>query len=209
MAIFAGSGARIIAEDLGVVPDFVRESLDALGIPGYKVFRWERDWDVPRPAVPRPAAYPRAVGRDDRDARHRADRDVVGHRRRGRARGVRDAAADRARARTAPPANGAVHPGAPRRHPASALRVGVRPAAHPDPGRLRLARSHQHARHVTDDNWTWRLPWPVDTLADQPDAANERALPARVGGGDRERQDDRNERMQMKNATRELHADPE
>ena len=24
---------------------------------------------------------------------------------------------------------------------------------------------------VTDDNWTWRLPWPVDTLADQPEAS--------------------------------------
>jgi len=22
---------------------------------------------------------------------------------------------------------------------------------------------------VTSDNWTWRLPWPVDTLADQPE----------------------------------------
>jgi 4-alpha-glucanotransferase len=34
MAIFAGCGARIIAEDLGVVPDFVRASLTKLAIPG-------------------------------------------------------------------------------------------------------------------------------------------------------------------------------
>ena len=32
------------------------------------------------------------------------------------------------------------------------------------PGRLRLARSHQHAGVVDDVNWTWRLPWPVDDL---------------------------------------------
>ena len=37
-------GAEIIAEDLGIVPDFVRESLARLGVPGYKVFRWERHW---------------------------------------------------------------------------------------------------------------------------------------------------------------------
>ena len=34
-----------IAEDLGIVPDFVRASLTMLGVPGYRVFRWEADWD--------------------------------------------------------------------------------------------------------------------------------------------------------------------
>ncbi len=38
------AGAEIIAEDLGTVPDFVRESLARLNVPGYKVFRWERKW---------------------------------------------------------------------------------------------------------------------------------------------------------------------
>ena len=42
--MFAESGAEIIAEDLGVIPDFVRESLARLAIPGYRVFRWERHW---------------------------------------------------------------------------------------------------------------------------------------------------------------------
>src|SRR5215471_2526249 len=36
--------AGIVAEDLGVVPDFVRETLTRLGIPGYRVLRWEREW---------------------------------------------------------------------------------------------------------------------------------------------------------------------
>jgi len=44
MQIFQASGAAILAEDLGTVPDFLRESLQALGVPGYKVFRWERAW---------------------------------------------------------------------------------------------------------------------------------------------------------------------
>jgi len=42
--VFRASGASIIAEDLGVVPDFVRASLARLGVPGYRVFRWERQW---------------------------------------------------------------------------------------------------------------------------------------------------------------------
>jgi 4-alpha-glucanotransferase len=36
------AGADLIAEDLGVIPDFVRASLDALGIPGFRVLRWEQ-----------------------------------------------------------------------------------------------------------------------------------------------------------------------
>jgi len=37
------ASAGIIAEDLGMVPDFVRETLPRLAIPGYRVLRWERD----------------------------------------------------------------------------------------------------------------------------------------------------------------------
>ena len=40
-------GARVIAEDLGVVPDFVRASLTRMGVPGYRVLRWEREWEAP------------------------------------------------------------------------------------------------------------------------------------------------------------------
>jgi 4-alpha-glucanotransferase len=32
----------LIAEDLGLIPPWVRDSLRALGVPGYKVLRWER-----------------------------------------------------------------------------------------------------------------------------------------------------------------------
>ena len=36
-------GTPVIAEDLGAVPAWVRESLTAFGIPGYKVMRWEKE----------------------------------------------------------------------------------------------------------------------------------------------------------------------
>jgi 4-alpha-glucanotransferase len=55
--VFMDSGAEIIAEDLGVVPDMVRSSLTRLGVPGYKVFRWERHWDEPGQPFRDPAAY--------------------------------------------------------------------------------------------------------------------------------------------------------
>jgi 4-alpha-glucanotransferase len=37
---------RLIAEDLGNVPDYVRPSLHSLRIPGFKVPVWELDWDT-------------------------------------------------------------------------------------------------------------------------------------------------------------------
>jgi len=36
--------AKIIAEDLGTIPEFVREGLRTLEIPGYRVIPWERDY---------------------------------------------------------------------------------------------------------------------------------------------------------------------
>jgi 4-alpha-glucanotransferase len=46
--------AHVIAEDLGTIPPFVRESLARLSVPGYRVMMWERDNDVYRD----PASYP-------------------------------------------------------------------------------------------------------------------------------------------------------
>lgn len=40
--------AMLVAEDLGTIPPWVRQSLAALGIPGYKVVIWEREnWHTP------------------------------------------------------------------------------------------------------------------------------------------------------------------
>ena len=51
-------GARVIAEDLGTVPRFVRASLTRCGVPGYRVLRWEREWEERGQPWRDPAAWP-------------------------------------------------------------------------------------------------------------------------------------------------------
>ena len=52
------AGAFVIAEDLGTIPDFVRDTLVSLGMPGYKVLRWERRWREPGQPFMDPMAFP-------------------------------------------------------------------------------------------------------------------------------------------------------
>ena len=59
MQRFIDTGARLIAEDLGTVPDFVRESMSRLGLPGMKVLRWERHWHAEGQPFRDPIDYPR------------------------------------------------------------------------------------------------------------------------------------------------------
>jgi len=59
MDLFRSAGAEIIAEDLGIVPDSVRASLARLGVPGYRVFRWERHWHTDGQPFRDPLEYPR------------------------------------------------------------------------------------------------------------------------------------------------------
>jgi 4-alpha-glucanotransferase len=51
-------GARVIAEDLGTVPDFVRASLARIRTPGYRVLRWERQWHEAGQPFRDPAGWP-------------------------------------------------------------------------------------------------------------------------------------------------------
>ncbi len=67
MAAFA-RGARVIAEDLGVVPPFVRASLDRLGVPGYRVLRWEKDDSVYRDPATWPVVSLATTGTHDTDS---------------------------------------------------------------------------------------------------------------------------------------------
>ncbi len=58
-AIKQEAGAtELIAEDLGTVPPWVRASLTRLGVPGYKVMQWERDWGQPGEPFLSPATFP-------------------------------------------------------------------------------------------------------------------------------------------------------
>lgn len=67
----AGPGA-IVAEDLGVIPHWVRGVMRSLSIPGYRVLPWERDGDVVRAPV-----VPAAERRDVEHPRHGARRVLV------------------------------------------------------------------------------------------------------------------------------------
>ena len=51
-------GARVVAEDLGTVPDVVRESLTRRGVPGYRILRWEREWEEEGQPFRDPSRWP-------------------------------------------------------------------------------------------------------------------------------------------------------
>jgi 4-alpha-glucanotransferase len=58
LRLFSSHGLKVLAEDLGTVPDFVRGSMARLGIPGLKVLRWEREWHERGRPFRDPAEYP-------------------------------------------------------------------------------------------------------------------------------------------------------
>ena len=58
LGVFRAAGAEIVAEDLGTVPDSVRASLARLGVPGYRVLRWERYWHSDGWPFRDPSDYP-------------------------------------------------------------------------------------------------------------------------------------------------------
>jgi 4-alpha-glucanotransferase len=58
LSLFKEAGAEIIAEDLGTVPDFVRASIAAIHVPGFRVLRWERHWHDEGQPFRDPADYP-------------------------------------------------------------------------------------------------------------------------------------------------------
>jgi 4-alpha-glucanotransferase len=58
LTVFRESGAHVIAEDLGIIPDFVRASMARLGLPGFRVFRWERHWHTEGQPFRDPSGYP-------------------------------------------------------------------------------------------------------------------------------------------------------
>lgn len=63
----AETGAQLVAEDLGVIPNFVRPSLTAMGVPGYKVLIWEKDDNVFRDPAKYPALSVACFGTHDTD----------------------------------------------------------------------------------------------------------------------------------------------
>ena len=85
LRVFLGSGAEVVAEDLGVIPDFARASLARLESPGLQGAALGAPLASRRPAVRGSRRLSAALARDDRHPRHRDTRAVVGSRERGRA----------------------------------------------------------------------------------------------------------------------------
>ena len=174
LQIFEAASAEIIAEDLGVIPDFVRESLTRLDIPGYRVFRWERHWHRDGQPYRDPAEYPPASvatsGTHDTEPlviwweeatveERAAALDIPS---------VRNqmTADDRARAVSDPTLTPAVRARLLDALCASGSDLVILPIQDVFGWRARI---NQPAT-VSDRNWTWKLPWPSDRLLIEPEA---------------------------------------
>ena len=162
MDLFKQSGARIIAEDLGTVPDFVRESLRRQRVAGLKVQRWERDWHAPDQPFLDPASYPP----DSVAISGTHDTETLGE--------WWDAAGPEERAAVAEiPAMRAAgcDPAAPYSNEVRDALLDMLFASGSDLLLIPLQdifgwRDRINTPAVVDDaNWSWRLPWPVERLA--------------------------------------------
>jgi 4-alpha-glucanotransferase len=174
LGVFREPGAEIIAEDLGTVPDFVRESLARLAVPGYKVFRWERKWHDPGQPFRDPVEYaPAAVatsGTHDTEPMviwwenaPREEREAVLAIPSVRQRLTEE---DIARALDAPDLPHALREALLETLYASGADILILPIQDIFGWRDRI---NQPAT-VGDGNWRWRLPWPVDRIATEPRA---------------------------------------
>jgi 4-alpha-glucanotransferase len=162
LQVFREPGAEIIAEDLGVVPDFVRASLARLSVPGYKVLRWERHWHDEGQPFRDPSDYPACAvatsGTHDTETL---------------AAWWEGAPAEEKQAVLAIPSVRARMTSEDRTGDvlietlmASGADLLILPIQDVFGWRDRI---NQPAT-ISDTNWTWRLPWPVDRMLEEPEA---------------------------------------
>jgi 4-alpha-glucanotransferase len=169
------------------VPDFVRESLERLDVPGYRVLRWEREWNQPGQPFRDPARYPArslaTTGTHDTDPLAIAWDDAPSDERAAIAALAGFDAAGSGGAEK----SGAENSGAADREFDNDVRDAVLKLLYASGSDLLVIpiqdlfgwrdRINTPAT-VGDTNWTWRLPWPVDRLDDEPEA-HERAATLR------------------------------
>jgi 4-alpha-glucanotransferase len=175
LAVFRDPGTEIIAEDLGVVPPFVRESLERQAIPGYKVFRWERAWHHEGHPFLDPTTYsPLSVATSGtHDTEPLAVWWATASPEERHALGAIPSLWDRASSRNCLPAFEEGTFSAPVRDllletlyaSNSALLILPIQDVFGWPDRINQPAT------VNSSNWTWRLPWPVDRLSHVPEAA--------------------------------------
>ena len=174
LRIFLDSGAEVLAEDLGTVPDFVRESMARSGVPGHKVLRWERHYQLPDQPFVDPATFPplsvAMTGTHDTETL---------------AAWWDNAGEEERRAFLAIPSLGDRAPDDVDASWSESLRDQVLLVAYGS-GSDHLFLPLQDVfgwrdrintpATIDDSNWTWRLPWAVDSLALVPAAAERGAF---------------------------------
>jgi 4-alpha-glucanotransferase len=174
LEVLRETGVEIIAEDLGTVPDFVRESLARLNVPGYKVFRWERKWHDEGKPFRDPLEYPAVAvatsGTHDTEPMAIWWENAPREERRAvlaiPSIQARLPDADRARALDAVGLPHATHEALLDVLYASGANILILPIQDVFGWRDRI---NQPAT-VGNDNWTWRLPWPADRISTEPPA---------------------------------------
>jgi 4-alpha-glucanotransferase len=176
VAIYQDSGAEIVAEDLGTVPDFVRASLVRLAVPGCKVLRWERRWSTPGEPFIDPQEYPETsvatTGTHDTEPlvcwweSLSADDQALVLQMPSLQRHLAGAADLAGTESLSPPLRDALVQ--------TLLDATSRLAIIPVQDLFGWRDRINTPASVSDENWTWRLPWPVDRL-DQIPAARDRA----------------------------------
>jgi|RhiMetdeSRZDD1v2_1073273.scaffolds.fasta_scaffold411602_1 4-alpha-glucanotransferase len=174
LSIFRSTEVEIVAEDLGTVPDFVRESLARARIPGYKVFRWERHWHTPGQPFRDPLEYPAASVATS--GTHDTEPMTVWW--------AQAPVEERRAVLDTPPIHSRLsEPERTQALASSSLTETVRKALlevlFASGANLLVLpiqdvfgwsdRINQPAT-VGDQNWTWRLPWPADRMSREPEA---------------------------------------
>jgi 4-alpha-glucanotransferase len=152
LAAVRESGLTVLAEDLGVIPEFVRASLERLHVPGYKVLRWERDWSAPGQPLIDPARYPResvaATGTHDTETMAAWWESTAGT--------FDDEVRDKLLT--------------------SVLQANSEFAFLPMQDLFGWRDRINTPATVGPHNWTWKLPWPIDQWPDVPDARERAAF---------------------------------
>jgi 4-alpha-glucanotransferase len=179
LRIFGEAGSAIVAEDLGTVPDFVRASLARLGVPGFRVFRWEREWNSAGQPFRDPAEYPESSVATS--GTHDTEPAIVWWESASEAERAAVAQLPTVRALAGDidlvhgPYDARVRDVLVEALFASKSEMLLFPIQDVFGWRDRI----NEPATVGPDNWTYRLPWPVDRLADQA-AAQERQAALRT-----------------------------
>ena len=173
LRLLENAGARIIAEDLGTVPDFVRQSMARLQVPGLKVLRWERHWDEPGQPFRELDSYPAdsvaTTGTHDTETLAEWWETAVDDERQACA-GTRvmRAAGLESEASLSPRVRDCLLRGI----VSARSELQILPVQDIFGWRDRI----NNPEAAGASNWTWRLPWPVEELVREPEALERAAF---------------------------------